>query len=334
MGYAEAPAERLDVAMVELAVEQGHTLLAIDLLEALAGAADGWREAYYSAWILQLQGLDQNAREEFERLLEEAASDELEPAWLYRHLVQQVAASRLEQQVVEAATDLDDLLSRHYEARCGFARLQELDDLIAFGRMIVEETEIPLRLARKRPRFYRLDLFLPAGSQITATDGQVAWRISPSEGKLQGEYLSGPEAEPLLDGSWFDDVLVRFRESGENLFLAGSEELPSGDHGYRIEVDAPDGRRETVFLDDDTLLETQRMIWGDAPDQPAVKVTTEQAEFEGCYLPIRQVVEAERGIVEYVIESYRFGQPLTTAAFDRERVLEQLRAGDEVKSDE
>jgi hypothetical protein len=189
-----------------------------------------------------------------------------------------------------------------------------MQDLVAIGRMVIGEAELPFRLLRKRPRFYRLDLATPQGVRIVACDGQVAWRVDPTQGEGEPEYLSGAAGQRLLQQSYFDDVLIRFRETGEKLFLAGTE-MVNGREAYRVEVDIPRGNRHAIFLDVDTLLEVRRLIWTD-PDGPPVELTYEYVDVEGMPMQARQTVTSTTGIVDYIFDDYHLDQVIDLEVFD------------------
>jgi hypothetical protein len=233
---------------------------------------------------------------------------------VYDELVRLAAEIRLARLEAEADQRLEQVLARHYEARGGLDRLRSVEDLMAIGRMVIGEAELPFRLLRKRPRFYRLDLATPEGVRIMACDGQVSWRVDPARGDGKPEYLSGTQGTQLLQQSYFDDVLIRYRETGEKLFLAGTE-VVNGREAYRIEIDIPRGDHHAIFLDTETLLEVQRLIWTD-PNAPPVEMTFEHVDVDRRMMPARQTVRTADGSVEYIFDTYDLESVINVEIFD------------------
>jgi len=241
------------------------------------------------------------------------------PDWLWADLVRRLAGHRLAERRSRAERQLEAVLARHYEARGGIEHLRSLSDLVVHGTVRSENGRLRFRLIRKRPRFYRLDFEgADGGRSIEAVDGQVAWRLRPPYRPEDGTFLDGDERRKWLDDSHFNDVLLRYQETGESLYLAGSETV-AGREADRIEVDSPSGKRIAVFLDRETGLEVRRLVWGE-PGEPPITITVEQGNFDGRALPARQIVESSSGVLEYVFEAYDFDSTLDPAAFDLESV--------------
>jgi hypothetical protein len=153
----------------------------------------------------------------------------------------------------------------------------------------------------------------------------VAWRLLISPSGVEGSYLEGTRVDRVLGESFFDDVLLRYRETGERLYLAGTETLETGE-AYRIEMDGPGGRHETRFLDAITFLEIRRLIWGKPWAPPAAVVTLAYGAADERPLPIRQVVETADGVTAYSFDRYDFTVELDPYAFDLETVRQRERA--------
>lgn len=118
----------------------------------------------------------------------------------------------------------------------------------------------------------------------------------------------------MLSQSYFDDVLIRFRSTGERLFLAGIENFDGAD-AYRIDVEVLGGGRYRIFLDIESLLEVRRLIWTDPHDTP-VEITYEYGGVDGLPMPVRQTVTTATETVEYLFDDYKLQQPIGEGFFD------------------
>jgi hypothetical protein len=306
---------RLQFEVALQALETDHRRLAESLLRQLADTAvDSPERAVYDALIARTDG----RAADFEAIVQEAFADsspeQYSCPWVYDELVRLAAELRLTRLTHEADERLEQVLARHHEARGGLDRLASMQDLVVTGRMVIGDGELPFRLLRKRPSLYRLDLATPQGVRIVACDGQAAWRADPAQGEGEVQYLSGSQRDRMLQQSHFDDVLIRYRQTGERLFLVGTETI-SGREAYRIDVDNQRGDRHAVFLDTATFLEVQRLIWTD-PDGPPVELTYEYLDVEGMPMQARQTVTSTTGIVEYFFDDYHLDQVIDLEVFD------------------
>ncbi|MFV2073883.1 MAG: hypothetical protein ACC742_14695 [Thermoanaerobaculales bacterium] len=307
---------RLQFEAALQALAGGDLRLAAGVLHGLAAAAEeGTPERkVYETLAARAEGRVVASEEAVLEILAETSPDDFTSPWVYDELVRRGAEVRLAGMKRRATADLEALLARHYEARGGLDRLRTLSDLVATGRMLNAGQEIPFRLYRKRPRFYRLDLAMVRGIRIIACDGQVAWRFDPTNDSGKAEFLSGELGKELLRQSYFDDVLIRYPDTGESVYLAGIENLDGAD-AHRIEVDLPGGGRHSIFLDAESFLEVRRLVWADLADAPA-EITYEYRDVDGLPMPARQTVTTAAGTVEYLFDAYELQQPINARIFD------------------
>lgn len=316
---------RVTFEMATQALQDGDSRLAADLFRALVDVATGPERALYSALLLRAEGRAADSDAALEELLDDVDGVPFAPDWAWSELVVRVARQRLAVRHEQASRDLEAILARHYVARGGESVLRSLQNMVVRGTLRSGGTELAFRLARKRPRFYRLDIATPEGRRIDACDGQVAWNLLISPSEVVGGLLDGATANRVLAVSYFDDVLLRYRQTGERLYFAGTETVGAGE-AYRIEIDGPAGHHETSYLDAVTLLEVKRVIWGEPGSQPAEVISVEYGESDQPPLPVRQVVETADGVTEYSFEQYDLSSELDPSAFDLETVRQREMA--------
>ncbi len=307
-------ADRVTFEMALSALRDGELPLARQILEGLIEQTDeGPERKVYEALLAGAEGRADEGDASLRSILEAVPQPEFSQAWVYDELVRRVAALRLAHRRRDAEKQLEEVLAKHYEARGGLDRLQAVTDITATGRMVVGGQELPFRLARKWPRFYRLDVTTPRGLEVTATDGRTAWYVSA--GSETPVRLEGPAASELVDQSYFDDVLVRFHETGDRLFLAGKEKR-GGSEVLRIEVEPKRGNRQVALLDAHSYLEVERWVYAAPSDQP-VRIAYEYTESGEMPMIARQTVHFPGGrAVAYVFDTYVVDRPIDPSIFD------------------
>ena len=297
-------AERVRYLTATLALEQGDERLGVQMLEELADDTSSDRAlSLYRALIASTEGrLDRV--DEILRDLPLPPPDEPEGryGWIETPLAVLAAERELDRVRQENDDRLDEILSQHYEARGGLEKLQSLTDLLAMGRLAVGGQELPFQLARKRDRFYRFDLEMPAGLRVEAFDGDIGWGFDGPGGDTQATYFSEPRLRELQRLSFFDDVLVRFETTGEKLFLKNTEIL-DGQEFYPIDI-SEDGRLvETTYLDAETFLEGRRLVW-DAEGSLLAERVFEYKTVDGVSLPTTQTIRVGASTVTYHYDEY------------------------------
>jgi outer membrane lipoprotein-sorting protein len=311
-----------EVALQALAESHNHLAAAIFRELAARSADDDPEKLVFDALSALAGGQKAASEEAMKKALEIKRKDYTQP-WVYDELIRRAAEKRLAELRDQNTAELEELLARHYEARGGLERLLALDDLAAAGRMIVADQHIPFLLFRKRPNYYRLDIATTQGSRITACDGQIAWQLDPAVEGSKPEVLSGGREAELLRQSPFDEILVRYKDTGERLFFSGKENLDSTE-AYRIEIDIPNSNRNTVFLDAETLLETKRLVWAGPEGTPPVEISYEYTEVDGLPVPKRQTIKTATTTIEYVFDDYELNQPFDPRIFEAASVNDQI----------
>ncbi len=307
--------ERIDFEAALIALRSGDDILALTLFEALVGKAwEGPERRVYAALAARADGRAADSERLVREALDTLSSDQYTYPWVRDELIRLAAEQLLDRQRAEKDAELRALLASHYEARGGLDRLLSLDDMVVRGRLLVGQRQVPFRVLRKRRAFYRFDLYLPGGARIEATDGQVAWRVDPAVNQGEVVILGTAESSPLIHQAVFDDVLVRFRDTAEQVVLAARETLED-DEPHRLEVQTMARERQSIYLDATTLLEVKRVVRR-LPEGFPVETISEHLEVDGMPLPARQIVRrSPTSQVEYVFDEYSFGRPLDPSVF-------------------
>jgi len=246
-------------------------------------------------------------------------------AWIETPLAMLMAERELDRFRRENDDQLDQILAQHYEARGGLDKLRALTDLLAIGRMVVGNQEFPIQLARKRDRFYRFDLEMPGGLRVEAFDGDVAWGFDGPGGDTQAAYLSDPRLKELKRLSFFDEVLVNFDVSGQQLFLKNTETVDGREY-YPIDISDDGQLLETIYLDSETLLESRRLVW-DAHGSQLAERLFEHKTVDGISLPAQQTIRIGASTVTYQYDDYALDVDIPVRVFVLSEFNEGLAEG-------
>ena len=307
--------ERVRYLTATLALEQGDERLGVQMLEGLADATSNDRAfRLYKALIARTKGNFEGV-DEILRDIPPPPSDELPGAyaWIETPLALLIAERELDRVRRENDDRLDEILLQHYEARGGLEKLQSLTDLLAIGRLVVGDQEFPIQLARKRERFYRFDLQMPGGLRVEAFDGDVAWGFDASQGDTQATYFSESRLVEITNLSFFDDVLVRFDSTGQQLFLKTTETLDGSDC-FPIDVSEDGHLVETIYLDAETLLESRRLVW-DVHGSLLAERVFEHKTVDGVSLPATQTIRLGSSAVTYHYDEYAMDVDIPVRVF-------------------
>ena len=315
--------ERVRYLTATLALENGNERLGVQMLKELAEDTSNERAlSLYEALIASTEG---NLDRVDEILRDIPPPPPKEPrgedAWIETPLAMLMAGRELDRFRRENDDRLDEILSKHVEARGGLEKLQSLTDLLALGRLEVGGQEYPIQLARKRDRFYRFDLEMPGGLRVEAFDGDVGWGFDGPGGDTQAEYLSEPRMKELMRLSIFDEVLVRFERTGQKLFLKNTEILDGREY-YPIDVSEDGKLVETIYLDGDTFLEGRRLVW-DAHGSLLAERLFQHKTVDGISLPAQQMIRIGASTVTYHYDEYALDVDIPVRVF----VLSEFNEG-------
>lgn len=316
-------AERVRYLMATLALEQGDERLGVQMLEELADDTGNNRaHSLYRALIASTER-DLDRVDDILRDLPPPPLDETGDgyAWIETPLALQLAERELDRVRRENDSRLDQILSRHYEARGGLEKLLSVTDLLAIGRLVVAGQELPIQLARKRERFYRFDLEMKGGLRVEAFDGNVAWGFDGPQGDTSAAYVQEPRATETKRLSFFDEVLVRFERTGQQLFLKTTESVDGSEY-LPIDVSEDGHLVETIYLDAETLLESRRLVWDDHGSLLAERIF-EHKSVDGVSLPATQTIKMGASTVTYHYDEYALDVDIPVRVF----VLSEFNEG-------
>ena len=146
---------------------------------------------------------------------------------------------------------LDQILSKHYEARGGEKAWQDIKTLKFTGSMRTSAGMFKTAAIYKRPDLCRLDFQSGRLYFIEAYDGTTPWQINP--GITKPEIMKGKRAKEMIDTCDFEGPLVDSKKKGHKIKYKGVEKIEDRS-AYVLEIALSTGNVDTYYLDTETYL--------------------------------------------------------------------------------
>ena len=185
------------------------------------------------------------------------------------------------------AMTADELIAKNLAARGGIDKIHAIATLKLAGKLrIGGQFELAFSSYQKAPNSIRNEATIQGLTQIQAWDGKEAWQISPFQGRLDPERMSGDDAKGLADDASIGGPLVDGKASGSTIAYLGTEDI-DGTLAHKLKVTLKNGDIEYVYLDPDYFL-TIRTVSQMTVRGTLVKSVTDYGDYErvnGVYFP-------------------------------------------------
>ena len=118
--------------------------------------------------------------------------------------------------------------------------------------------ELPVVTEAVRPNLLRKEVSIQGSTQVTAFDGEDAWKTDPFvPGGEKPAALPAQEARMLVAEADFDGILVNHAAKRVKLVYAGPATV-DGKAAHKLGATLADGTTATIWLDANTFLEVKR----------------------------------------------------------------------------
>jgi len=188
------------------------------------------------------------------------------------------------------ADPLDDILARNLAARGGAEKLRAIKSLRATGKAVLGggsfSITAELGQVTERPNRIRTEITLQGLTQISASNGGVAWTVSPFGGRHDAELASADDKRQIDQSAELDGPLVDWRAKGHRIEWLGTENV-DGTPAIKLRVIRKDGDVQYVFLDPDSALEIRITTVRKVRGSEDINETDlgEYAQVAGVWLP-------------------------------------------------
>ncbi|MDX1501207.1 MAG: hypothetical protein R3325_02510 [Thermoanaerobaculia bacterium] len=150
---------------------------------------------------------------------------------------------------------LEEVLEAHYEAIGGLEAWDAWKTMQLTGTMNMGEMQAPytMTFANGLPARSRLEFTVQGMTGVMAYDGEVAWAISPFQGKTDPELMDEDQTRNWKEQSDLAGPLIKPDEKGVQLELLGKEDV-EGTSAYKIRATLENGDVRHYYLDADYYL--------------------------------------------------------------------------------
>ncbi|MEO6798408.1 MAG: hypothetical protein ABI178_00510 [Rhodanobacter sp.] len=219
-----------------------------------------------------------------------------------------------------SAMTADELVARNLVARGGMDKIHAITTLKLSGKLrIAGQFELGFTSYQKAPDSTRMEGTIQGLTQIMAWDGKDAWQISPFQGRLDPERMSGDDAKGLSDDASIGGPLVNWKARGSTVAYLGTEDI-DGTQAHKLKVTLKNGDIEYVYLDPDYFL-TIRTVSQMTVRGTMVKSTTDYGDYErvnGVYFPFSSTTSSgggERGSQQLTVLKASANVPMADSLF-------------------
>jgi hypothetical protein len=166
-----------------------------------------------------------------------------------------------------AAETVDDIVSRHIQARGGIEKLRAIQTIKITRTVVTPFSTINVVTYKKRPHLYRAEQ--SAQGQPPTPRGvnlEGAWDAGPGGKAVRRAAALAAETRDIEAD--FDGLLVDWKEKGHTVTLDGKVPMPPGE-AYKLTVKTKSGAVRTIYLDATTYLDRRHTGVLNLPPAPA-----------------------------------------------------------------
>lgn len=224
--------------------------------------------------------------------------------------------------VIAKSQTLDQILTKHYEARGGLKNIKAIQTSEFHGKMSIGEKEFPLVIYRKRTGEFRSEISMDGKSVIQVYDGKNGWQINPRRRSSDPQEITGKQLQDLTEQADIDGILVDWKEKGYKLKLIGKEKVDDKD-AFHIEVTRKDTTTQHMYIDAKSYLLIQQMEMMRVR-RSEINVITKFSDFrkvENIVIPFVQTVAGSMG-QHIKFEKIFLNKPISDSLFMKPEVVE------------
>ena len=185
------------------------------------------------------------------------------------------------------AQTTDEIIAKYLTNVGGMDKIQAVTTLRRTGKVVLGGGfEAGVIQESKRPNKLRQEFVFQGMTGVNAYDGKTGWKIEPWQGKKDPEALSEEEMKQIVEDADFDEALVNYRQKGNKVEFAGTEQV-EGTDVYKLKVTLASGDLRYYYMDTDHYvpikIDIKRMIRG--AEQEFETTLGDYKAVAGWYLP-------------------------------------------------
>jgi len=189
---------------------------------------------------------------------------------------------------VATAQTVDEIAQKYLEANGGLAKITAKTSMRMTCTISAMGQSMSTTITKKRPNKLRTDVEVQGMKIIQAYDGAKAWTqlpMTPDASEMPPAQAASFRAQAV-----FDPPLVNFAARGYKIEFLGKEAV-NGKEALKLGVTAPDGTKETLFIDAEKYLAVKTITTVPMPEgnQPAEITFSDHREVAGVKTPHKVV---------------------------------------------
>jgi outer membrane lipoprotein-sorting protein len=153
------------------------------------------------------------------------------------------------------AQTADTVVEKYVEARGGAAKLRAVQSERISGRISFEPgVEGAFSIEFQRPLKMHMEATIQGQTLVRVYDGKSSgWIINPFEPSKEVQPMSAEDLKTISDEADFDGPLFDYRTKGNQIELAGKDEV-EGKPVYKIKLTRKAGGTRTYYIDSSSFL--------------------------------------------------------------------------------
>ena len=154
-----------------------------------------------------------------------------------------------------SAQTADDIVKKYVEARGGASKLKAVQSERISGRIsFAPGVEGTFFIEFKRPLKMHMEATIQSQTLVRVYDGKSSgWVINPFEPSKDVQPMSAEDIKTISDESDFDGPLLDYRAKGNQIELAGKDEV-DGKPVHKIKLTQKSGGTRTYYIDSANFL--------------------------------------------------------------------------------
>ena len=229
--------------------------------------------------------------------------------------------------LIAGAQTAEEIVKKALDARGGVEKIKAVRSERISGRVSFGQgAEGTFVVELKRPLKMRAEISIEGQTIVRVYDGKSSgWMINPFAENKEGQPLSAEDLRNISDESDFDGPLVDYKAKGNQIELAGKENLDDKPV-YRLKLTNKNGDARFYFIDATTFLLLKWEGTRKTEDQevPWESFSSDFREVQGLKYAFRidqgspgefkQTLTAEKIEIDPPIEDSRFAKPVPQVA--------------------
>lgn len=224
---------------------------------------------------------------------------------------------------VTSAQTVDEILSNYFET-IGQENLLQKNTLIAKGKLLQGQIEIPFTAIQKRPSNMKMEATLQGMTLKQAYDGKSGWSINPFMGQTEPSPMTQEQLDQMVLQADFDGPYYNYEEKGYTVELVEPDTLDDIEL-YGLKLIQPNGDAVTTYFDSENYVPLKSVSKTNVQgvETEAETYFSNYKEVEGIYIPFEIETKVNgQTMITMVFDEIKYGEEVDDSIFEMPKVEE------------